>query len=54
MLRKNHPGEDFGFSMSDGQMEPGVYVHTVRPGGPACRAGLLRYNRILQVHHVLS
>jgi len=50
VLRKNHPGEDFGFSMSDGQMEPGVYVHTVRPGGPACRAGLLRYDRILQAN----
>jgi len=48
-LIKDNRGEDFGFSLSDGQMERGVFVHTVRPNGPAHRAGLSPYDRILQV-----
>nr|CAB3250893.1 glutamate receptor-interacting protein 2 [Phallusia mammillata] len=49
-LIKDHKGDDFGFSMSDGQTDNGVYVHTVRQGGPASRAGVLPYDRILQVN----
>ncbi|CAK8698462.1 unnamed protein product [Clavelina lepadiformis] len=49
-LRKDSPAEDFGFSVSDGQLERGVYVHTVRPGSAAARAGLLPYDRLLQVN----
>jgi len=46
---KENLHEDFGFSMSDGQIENGVFVHTVKPGSPASRAGLLPYDRVLQV-----
>lgn len=48
-LVKDHLGDDFGFSMSDGQTDNGVYVHTVKQGGPASRAGVLPFDRILQV-----
>lgn len=40
---------DFGFSVSDGLLEKGVYVHTVRPDGPAQRGGLQPFDRVLQV-----
>nr|XP_009859030.2 glutamate receptor-interacting protein 2 isoform X2 [Ciona intestinalis] len=49
-LFKENMNEDFGFSLSDGQIEPGVFVHTVRPGGPAHRCGVLPYDRLLQVN----
>ncbi|XP_078466655.1 glutamate receptor-interacting protein 1-like isoform X3 [Lampetra planeri] len=42
-------GEDFGFSVSDGLVERGVFINAVRPGGPAECSGLLRtYDRVLQ------
>uniref|UniRef100_A0A671TK29 Glutamate receptor interacting protein 2 n=1 Tax=Sparus aurata TaxID=8175 RepID=A0A671TK29_SPAAU len=44
--------DDFGFSVSDGFLEKGVYVNMIRPDGPADRAGLRPYDRILQVNHV--
>ncbi len=41
---------DFGFSLSDGLSDPGVYVRTLRPGGPAEQSGELHpYDRILKV-----
>ncbi|XP_064156428.1 glutamate receptor-interacting protein 2-like isoform X1 [Anguilla rostrata] len=43
---------DFGFSISDGFLENGVYVNMIRPDGPADRAGLQPYDRILQVNHI--
>uniref|UniRef100_A0A8B9LG09 Glutamate receptor interacting protein 2a n=1 Tax=Astyanax mexicanus TaxID=7994 RepID=A0A8B9LG09_ASTMX len=43
---------DFGFSVSDGLLEKGVYVNMIRPDGPADQAGLRPYDRILQVNHV--
>ncbi|TTP91406.1 Glutamate receptor-interacting protein 2 [Bagarius yarrelli] len=43
-----YPGRDFGFSVSDGLLEKGVYVNMIRPGGPADQAGLQSYDRILQ------
>lgn len=49
MIRKN-PGEvSFGFSISDGQYDRGVYVKTVKPGGPSDRGGLLQYDKIVKV-----
>uniref|UniRef100_A0A8C4QWG3 PDZ domain-containing protein n=1 Tax=Eptatretus burgeri TaxID=7764 RepID=A0A8C4QWG3_EPTBU len=39
---------DFGFSITDTLAEQGVYVTSVRPGGPADRAGLKPLDRILQ------
>ncbi|XP_058534916.1 glutamate receptor-interacting protein 2 isoform X2 [Ochotona princeps] len=51
-LHKDPVRDDFGFSVSDGLLEKGVYVHTVRPDGPAHRGGLRPFDRILQVNHV--
>lgn len=44
--------EDFGFSVSDGLLEKGVYVNNIRPGGPAEIGGLKRFDRLLQINHV--
>lgn len=41
--------EDFGFSVSDGLLDRGVYVSNLRAGGPADQGGLRAYDRILQV-----
>lgn len=41
--------DDFGFSLSDGFLEKGVYVNMIRADGPAERAGLRPFDRILQV-----
>ncbi|XP_055985557.1 glutamate receptor-interacting protein 2 isoform X2 [Sorex fumeus] len=51
-LLKDPGRNDFGFSVSDGLLEKGVFVHTVRPGGPAQRGGLRPFDRLLQVNHV--
>ncbi|KAM5130087.1 glutamate receptor-interacting protein 2 isoform 2-T2 [Callospermophilus lateralis] len=51
-LHKDPVRNDFGFSVSDGLLEKGVYVHTVRPEGPAQRGGLQPFDRVLQVNHV--
>lgn len=48
-LRKDPDSRDFGFSVSDGLLEKGVYVNMIRPDGPADQAGLRPYDRILQV-----
>lgn len=50
---KDPERDDFGFSVSDGFLEKGVYVNMIRPEGPADRSGLKPYDRILQVHHTL-
>jgi hypothetical protein len=49
-LSKESDLEDFGFSVSDGLLEKGVYVNNIRPGGPAEVGGLKSYDRLLQVH----
>ncbi|KAM7378557.1 hypothetical protein PAMA_013451 [Pampus argenteus] len=51
-LEKASDMEDFGFSVSDGMLDRGVYVNNIRPGGPAERGGLQAYDRILQINHV--
>uniref|UniRef100_A0A3P8UC85 Glutamate receptor interacting protein 1 n=1 Tax=Amphiprion percula TaxID=161767 RepID=A0A3P8UC85_AMPPE len=51
-LEKATDLEDFGFSVSDGLLDRGVYVNNIRPGGPADRGGLRAYDRILQINHV--
>ncbi|XP_024913938.1 glutamate receptor-interacting protein 1 [Cynoglossus semilaevis] len=51
-LEKASDIEDFGFSVSDGLLDRGVYVNNIRPGGPAERAGLRAFDRILQINHV--
>uniref|UniRef100_A0A8C7X0Z8 Glutamate receptor interacting protein 2a n=1 Tax=Oryzias sinensis TaxID=183150 RepID=A0A8C7X0Z8_9TELE len=51
-LRKDLDTRDFGFSVSDGLLEKGVFVNMIRPDGPADQAGLKPYDRILQVNRV--
>ncbi|XP_034018892.1 glutamate receptor-interacting protein 1 isoform X4 [Thalassophryne amazonica] len=51
-LEKATDLEDFGFSVSDGLLDRGVYVNNIRPGGPAEQGGLRAYDRILQINHV--
>ncbi|XP_039625665.1 glutamate receptor-interacting protein 1 isoform X11 [Polypterus senegalus] len=51
-LYKDLDAEDFGFSVSDGLLEKGVYVNNIRPGGPAEVGGLKPYDRLLQINHV--
>lgn len=49
LLRKKG-APDFGFSVSDGLVEPGVFVKDLRPGGPADLSGQLKaFDRILKV-----
>uniref|UniRef100_A0AAV2M4L6 PDZ domain-containing protein n=1 Tax=Knipowitschia caucasica TaxID=637954 RepID=A0AAV2M4L6_KNICA len=49
---KDPESDDFGFSVSDGFLEKGVYVNMIRDDGPAGRSGLRPCDRILQVNHV--
>uniref|UniRef100_A0A8C4HSG3 Glutamate receptor interacting protein 2a n=1 Tax=Dicentrarchus labrax TaxID=13489 RepID=A0A8C4HSG3_DICLA len=51
-IRKDLESCDFGFSVSDGLLEKGVYVNMIRPDGPADQAGLKPFDRILQVNRV--
>ncbi|XP_041047782.1 glutamate receptor-interacting protein 2 [Carcharodon carcharias] len=51
-IHKTSENEDFGFSISDGLLEKGVYVNLIRPNGPADGSGLQPYDRILQVNHI--
>lgn len=51
-LFKDSIYDDYGFSVSDGLYEKGVYINRIRKGGPADIVGLLRpYDRILQVRN---
>ena len=47
-LVKTDYNPDFGFSISDSAYEPGIYIHKVKPGGPAEMNGLKPYDRILR------
>ncbi len=48
-LFKDKVYEDFGFSVSDGLYERGIFVNRIRRGGPADASGMLRpLDRILQ------
>ncbi|ELU00765.1 hypothetical protein CAPTEDRAFT_224220 [Capitella teleta] len=52
-LCKLRDSEDFGFGLSDGVYEKGVYLSAIRPGGPADRSGVLRqFDRVLQVNGI--
>uniref|UniRef100_A0A672JTQ5 Glutamate receptor-interacting protein 1-like n=1 Tax=Sinocyclocheilus grahami TaxID=75366 RepID=A0A672JTQ5_SINGR len=51
-LVKNSDLEDFGFSVSDGVLEKGVYVNNIRPAGSAEIGGLKPYDRLLQINHI--
>lgn len=43
--------EDFGFSISDGLTDNGVYVNSIRSKGPAHQAGMNPFDRIIQVNN---
>jgi hypothetical protein len=50
-LFKDNVYEDFGFSVSDGLYEKGIFVNRIRKGGPADTSGLLKpLDRILQIN----
>ncbi|CAH0555415.1 unnamed protein product [Brassicogethes aeneus] len=50
-LYKDSIYDDYGFSVSDGLYEKGVYVNRIRKGGPADIVGLLKpFDRIVQVN----
>ncbi|XP_059153790.1 glutamate receptor-interacting protein 2-like [Physella acuta] len=51
-LEKTCVTEDFGFSLSDGLYEKGVYISGVREGSVAHKAGLKELDRVLQVNRV--
>lgn len=49
-LYKDKVYDDYGFSVSDGLYERGVYINRIRSGGPADTVGLLKpFDRIVQV-----
>jgi hypothetical protein len=49
-LYKDQVYDDYGFSVSDGLYEKGVYINRIRSNGPADVAGVLKpYDRIIQV-----
>lgn len=49
-LFKDKVYDDYGFSVSDGLYERGVYINRIRTGGPADVVGLLKpFDRIMQV-----
>lgn len=49
-LYKDQVYDDYGFSVSDGLYERGVYINRIRSGGPADQVGALKpYDRIIQV-----
>ncbi|XP_022255075.1 glutamate receptor-interacting protein 2-like, partial [Limulus polyphemus] len=51
-LFKDQIYEDFGFSVSDGLYERGIYVNKIRPAGPASVSGILKpLDKILQVNN---
>ncbi|XP_076369824.1 glutamate receptor-interacting protein 2-like isoform X2 [Tachypleus tridentatus] len=52
ILFKDQVYEDFGFSVSDGLYERGIYINKIRPGGPASVNGILKpLDKILQVNN---
>ena len=52
MLMKDSHAEDFGFGVSDGLYDRGVYISAVRTGSVADKMGLKQYDRILKVNYV--
>ena len=49
VIRKNPDEVSFGFSIADGQYDLGVYVKTIKAGGPSERGGLLQYDKLIKV-----
>jgi C-terminal processing protease CtpA/Prc len=55
-LERTAEFSDFGFSVSDGLIEPGIFIRTIKPNGLAELSGQLKpYDRILKInHHVVK
>lgn len=54
ILFKDPLYEDFGFSISDGLYERGVFLNRIREGGPADKIGALKpFDRIIRVNRLL-
>ena len=54
-LFKDNVYEDFGFSVSDGLHEKGVFVNRIRKGGPADLSAVLRpLDRIIQAGNAFN
>ncbi|XP_067641476.1 glutamate receptor-interacting protein 1 isoform X2 [Eurosta solidaginis] len=52
-LKKDKVYDDYGFSVSDGLYERGVFINRIRSGGPADLSGLLKpFDRIMQVNEM--
>ncbi|EDX17209.1 glutamate receptor-interacting protein 2 isoform X1 [Drosophila simulans] len=52
-LYKDKVYDDYGFSVSDGLYERGVFINRIRSGGPADMCGLLKpFDRIMQVNEM--
>nr|XP_013099613.1 unnamed protein product [Stomoxys calcitrans] len=50
-LFKDKVYDDYGFSVSDGLYERGVFINRIRSGGPADKCGMLKpFDRIMQVN----
>lgn len=54
-LYKDQVYDDYGFSVSDGLYERGVYINRIRSSGPADQVAVLKpYDRIIQVSSLVS
>ncbi|XP_014256866.1 glutamate receptor-interacting protein 2-like [Cimex lectularius] len=52
-LYKSLVFDDFGFSVSDGLYEKGVFINTIKPGSPADLANSLKpYDKIIKVNDI--
>ncbi|XP_004525107.1 glutamate receptor-interacting protein 1 [Ceratitis capitata] len=52
-LKKDKVYDDYGFSVSDGLYERGVFINRIRTGGPADLSGVLKpFDRIMQVNEM--
>ncbi|XP_037932105.1 glutamate receptor-interacting protein 2-like, partial [Teleopsis dalmanni] len=52
-LYKDKVYDDYGFSVSDGLYERGVFINRIRTGGPADLCGMLKpFDRIMQVNEM--
>ncbi|KRY65659.1 Glutamate receptor-interacting protein 1 [Trichinella pseudospiralis] len=53
VLRKDQVHNDFGFSISDGVEERGIFVRDIRPNGPADKSrNIFPFDRILKVNDI--
>ncbi|XP_075248734.1 glutamate receptor-interacting protein 2-like isoform X2 [Convolutriloba macropyga] len=49
-LQKSAKFRDFGFSVSNGDERPGIFINSIRPGGLAQSCGLKPMDKVLQIN----